>query len=224
MVMQNILLTVDIIVFSVKKGLLQVLLIQRKNPPFEGMRALPGGFVEDDESLEQAALRELQEETNVKDIFIKKLTAYGDVKRDPRGRVVSVAFMALIDAEKFKLKSTADASKAAWLNVDEVKSLAFDHIKIIKDSAAELRYEIQTTNIAAQLLPERFTLAELQGLYESILGRGLDKRNFRKRIKALGMLQGTRDTRMEGAHRPARLYRFKQKEYHTLKDKIHIFV
>jgi len=221
MIKQNIRLTVDIVVFSVMKGELQVLLIKRKRPPFKGQLAIPGGFVEDDESLREAALRELHEETGVKNIFIKKLTAYGDVNRDPRGRTVSVVFMALIDREKFKLRATEDAAEALWINIDAVRRLAFDHNRILDDSWDELRYEVQTTNIASQLLPELFTLAELQALYESILNKKLDKRNFRKRMKSLGILLASRETQMEGAHRPARLYRFRYTEYKNLKLAFH---
>ena len=221
---KNMHIAADIVVFTVSRGILQVLLIKRKNPPFKGQFALPGGFVEIDESLEEAAVRELEEETGVKDIFIKKLTAYGDVNRDSRGRVVSIAFMALIDSEKFNLESKGDAMEAQWINANQIKSLAFDHMQILSDALSELRYEIQTTNIAAQILPEKFTLTELQELYERILDEKLDKRNFRKRIKALGILIVTRETKMEGAHRPALLYRFRSRDYKPLKDRIHVFL
>ncbi len=221
---QKILVAVDAVVFTVKSNELYVLLIKRRNPPFKGQYALPGGFVVDNESLEKAALRELEEETGVKDIFIKKLTAYGDVNRDPRGRVITVVFMAVIDSEKFNLRATADAMKAEWVNSNEVKKLAFDHNKILIESLAELKFEIQTTNIVAQLLPEKFTLTEMQKLYEIILGRELDKRNFRKKIRALGILQPTRETKMEGAHRPAVLYKFRSRDYKALREKMHVFL
>ncbi len=221
---KNIHIAADIVVFTVSKGVLQVLLIRRKNPPFKGQFALPGGFVEIDESLEEAALRELEEETGVRGIFIKKIAAYGDVSRDPRGRIVSIAFMALIDSEKFRLESKVDAMEAQWVSVSSIRNLAFDHMKILNDALSELRFEIQTTNIAAQILPEKFTLTELQELYERVMGEKLDKRNFRKRIKALDILASTRETKMEGAHRPALLYRFRSRSYRALKDRIHVFV
>ncbi len=220
----KMLVAVDIVVFSAIKGRLQVLLIRRKNPPFRNSYALPGGFVEERENLEEAALRELHEETGVKDIFIKKLTAYGDVGRDPRGRIVTVAFLAFIDSEKFRLEGKGDSLEAEWKPISDVKQLAFDHMKILNDALVELRYDIQTTNIAAQLLPEKFTLAELQNLYEIVLGVQLDKRNFRKRISGLKILKPTRETRMEGAHRPAQLFKFKERDYKPIKEKMHVFI
>ena len=210
---QNILLTVDIIVFSVMHDKLNVLLIKRKNPPFQGEYALPGGFVKDDEDLQEAARRELVEETNVKNIFMKKLNVYGKVDRDPRGRVVSAAYIALIDHEKFQLKATTDALKAEWIPYEHIKVLAFDHKKILSEALKELRYDVQTTNIASQLLPNRFTLTELQRLYETILNQELDKRNFRKKIKTFEILKPLNETKMEGAHRPAQLFSFKEKDY-----------
>ncbi len=221
---EKMLVAVDIVVFSAIKGRLQVLLIRRKNPPFRNSYALPGGFVEEGENLEDAALRELHEETGVKDIFIKKLTAYGDVGRDPRGRIVTVAFLAFIDSEKFRLEGKGDSLEAEWKPVSEIRQLAFDHMKILNDALVELRYDIQTTNIAAQLLPEKFTLAELQNLYEIVLGVQLDKRNFRKRINGLKILKPTKETRMEGAHRPAQLHKFKERDYKPIKEKMHVFI
>lgn len=219
-------IAVDAVVFTIIHNELKLLLIRRKNPPFKGMFALPGGFVNIDEDIEDAAKRELEEETNVKNIFLKKLTAYGAPKRDPRGRVVSVAFMAIIDAESQTLMAHPehDALKAEWIDIDDVKELAFDHSKIVEDALEELKYDIQTTNIAAQLLSERFTLAEMQRLYEIILGKTLDKRNFRKRLKSFDILSATHETKMEGAHRPALLYRFRTRKYQAIKEKLHVFV
>ena len=223
---ENISLTVDIVVFTVIKSELYVLLIRRKKEPFKGQYALPGGYVEKDESLEDAALRELEEETNVKNIFIKKLTAYGDPERDPRGRIVSVSFLALIDSEKQKVTASEehDSLVAEWVCLGEVKKLAFDHNNILDDALSELKYEIQTTNIAAQLLPEKFTLTEMQKVYEIILDLQLDKRNFRKRLKELDLVAPTKETKMEGAHRSALLYKFKTRSYQQIKDKVHVFV
>ena len=136
---QNIRLTVDAIVFGVRKGELHILLVKRKKEPYGGEYAFPGGFVYDSESLKEAVLRELEEETNIKDVFVKKLTAYGDVKRDPRGRIVTVAYLALIDAEKYELKSRADALLAEWQPVSGVRKLAFDHHHILQEALQELR-------------------------------------------------------------------------------------
>jgi 8-oxo-dGTP diphosphatase len=132
--------------------------------------------------------------------------------------------MALIDSEKFRLKATSDSMEAEWVNVGTIKTLAFDHLEILHDAISKLKYDIQTTNMASQLLAEKFTLAELQSLYESILEKKLDKRNFRKRVKAMNILIATKETKMEGAHRPALLYKFKSKDINALKERIQVFV
>ncbi|MFH1182283.1 MAG: NUDIX domain-containing protein [Candidatus Woesearchaeota archaeon] len=213
---------VDAVVFSVVNESLKVLLIRRKKAPFKGMYALPGGFVEPHENLEEAVKRELAEETNVKNVFLQQLGAYGELERDPRGRIVSIAFLAFISPEQ-KLGSTKDAAGAEWHSADDLDDLAFDHRKIIEDSLRQIRYEIQTTNIAFQILPTEFTLSELQHLYELVLKMPLDKRNFRRRIKELDILKKISGAKMEGAHRPAQLYSFREREYKPLKDRIHIF-
>jgi 8-oxo-dGTP diphosphatase len=221
---QNIHVAVDMIVFTVIHDCLNVLLIKRDSPPFKDMWALPGGYVLENESLEEAASRKLKEETNVDNVYLKKLTAYGDVHRDPRGRMISVAFMGLIDYKKFNLQVHKHALEAQWIPLTQVKKLAFDHDKILKDCLDELRLDVQTTNIAAQLLPDKFALSELQKLYENILEKNLDKRNFRKRIKSLDFLKLTNETKMDGAHRPAALYSFRTKKYLPLKEKLHVFL
>lgn len=220
---QHIQVTVDAAVFSVRDGRLQVLLIKRKHPPYKGKYAIPGGFVKNDEGLDQAIARELEEETGVDGIFLKKLTAYGDADRDPRGRVVTVVFLALIDADEFELRARTDALEARWFSMDDLPPLGFDHDQILHDALAQLRLEIQTTNIASQLLPDAFTLSDLQCAYESILGRSLDKRNFRKRIAALDILKEA-PGRREGAHRPAQLYRFRSSVYQPLDARISVFL
>ncbi len=214
---------VDAVVFTVLDGELHVLLIRRKNKPFQGKHALPGGFVEPGEELEDAVRRELCEETNIKGIFLKQLGAYGGVKRDPRGRIISIAYLALINAER-DLRATSDALDAAWHPAHALPHLGFDHKKIVEDALDALRYEIQTTNIAVQILPRAFTLTQLQSLYESVLGRMLDKRNFRKRIRELDLLEDTGGQFREGAHRPAKLYRFRQHSYATIRDRVRIFL
>lgn len=215
---------VDAVVFTVLQDELKILLIRRKEPPFEGMWALPGGFVNEQEELEHAAQRELEEETNVRQIFLKQLGVYGGVGRDPRGRIITVAYLAFISADQQHLLPSTDASEAAWFSADSLPKLAFDHRDIIHDSLKQLRYEIQTTNIAVQILPERFTLSQLQRLYELVLDKQLDKRNFRKRIKELDILTATHETRMEGAHRPAKLYKFAASTYHSIGEKAHVML
>ncbi len=214
---------VDAVVFTCDESIVKVLLIRRKQEPFVGKYALPGGFVEAGESAEEAVLRELQEETGVENIFLKQLKAYTAPKRDPRGRVVSVAFMALISPE-YNLTAASDALSAEWVSINRLPQLAFDHKQILEDALVDLRLEIQTTNIAAQILPKRFTLSELQRLYEVILEKSLDKRNFRKRISQLEILKEVAETKMDGAHRPAQLYQFTTREYTTLREKVHVFL
>jgi 8-oxo-dGTP diphosphatase len=215
---------VDAVVFTVIKGRLHVLLIKNKFPPYQDHFALPGGRAQNTEELEHAVSRKLQEETGVGNIFLKPFHAYSAVHRDPRNRVLSVAFLAFIDSERFTLEANSNALTAHWVAVDEVRELAYDHKQILADALRELRYDIQTTNIAAQLLPEKFTLTELEELYEHVLDRELDKRNFRKKIEELGILEKTRETKMEGAHRPAALYKFKTREFQPLAEKMHVLL
>lgn len=214
---------VDAVVFTVLHGDLKILLIRRKYPPFKNQYALPGGYVKEKEELKLAVSRELKEETGVKNVFLKQLKAFGGVKRDPRGRTVSIAFLALISPEQ-ELVASTDAYDAQWHSASDFPELAFDHNKIISYALFQLKYEIQTTNVAFQILPNKFTLTQLQKLYENILRKELDKRNFRKRIKELDILRATRETFMEGAHRPARLYEFREKEYENIREKINVFL
>jgi 8-oxo-dGTP diphosphatase len=155
-------ITADAVVFTILNKELKILLIRRKKEPFKAKFALPGGFVELNENLEDAAKRELEEETGVKDIFLKKLEAYGNVGRDPRGRIVTIPFLALIDGEKVKLHASSDAELAKWYSAYDLPFLAFDHDKIIKEALEHLRAELEDTNIALQIMPEKFTLTELQ--------------------------------------------------------------
>ncbi len=196
---------------------LMVLLVRRKNPPYQGYWALPGGFVEEDETLEQAALRELEEETSVKDLFIEQLYTFGQPQRDPRGRVVSVAYYALINLSKHRLKARSDAAEASWFAIDQLPALAFDHADILNTALTRLRNKVRYQPIGFELLPDEFTLRQLQDLYESVLGLPLNKRNFRSRILKLGILEKT--GKQEGvAHRPATLYRFNKEKYRLLEQ------
>ncbi len=212
-------LTVDCVVLGYDKDQknLMVLLVRRKNPPYQGYWALPGGFVEEDETLEQAALRELEEETSVKDLFIEQLYTFGQPQRDPRGRVVSVAYYALINLSKHRLKARSDAAEASWFAIDQLPALAFDHADILNTALTRLRNKVRYQPIGFELLPDEFTLRQLQDLYESVLGLPLNKRNFRSRILKLGILEKT--GKQEGvAHRPATLYRFNKEKYRLLEQ------
>ena len=156
-------------------------------------------------------------------MFLQQLKTYGTVGRDPRGRIISVAFLSLIKADQ-TLQAATDAQAAKWHRFDQLPPLAFDHQQIVDDALKQLHFLIQTTTIAAQILPKRFTLTQMQELYQQILGRSLDKRNFRKRIAELDLLKETSQTFLDGAHRPAKLYEFKQRQFVNFQDKIHIFL
>ncbi|PIN69925.1 NUDIX hydrolase [Candidatus Woesearchaeota archaeon CG11_big_fil_rev_8_21_14_0_20_43_8] len=203
--------TTDAAVFTIKDEALHVLLIKRKNPPFKESYALPGGFVEADEDLDRCAARELAEETNVKDIYLEQIGAFGNPSRDPRGRVITIAYLALIDWNKVNLAADTDAMRAEWLAVKRLPKLAFDHKDILESALDTLKDKIKNTSIAFQLLPKEFTLTELQKTHEAVLGMPIDKRNFRKKILSENFLVELKKTKMVGAHRPAKLYQFKEK-------------
>jgi 8-oxo-dGTP diphosphatase len=209
--------TVDIVIFTIQKGVLKVLLVKRRIAPFVGQFAIPGGFVLEDEDLEQAALRELKEETGVADVYLEQLYSFGDPKRDPRGRVVTIAYFALISADR-KLEAGTDAAEAAWYPIDKLPPLAFDHSTILDYALERLRNKLEYTTVGFQLLPEKFTLTELQEVYEAILGKDLDKRNFRRKMAVLKILKPVREYR-RGGQRPAQLYRFVAARFEKLKDR-----
>jgi len=200
--------TCDVVILTLVEGELRVLLIKRRNWPFEGMWAIPGGFLNMDESLEDAARRELEEETSVKDLYLEQLYTFGDVGRDPRTRVITVVYYALVDAARLNVRAGDDAADTQWCSMDALPPMAFDHKNILDYTRQRLRGKLEYTTIGFQLLPPEFTLRELQAVYEAILKRAIDKRNFRKKILSTGILQETDKTKMEGSHRPARLYRF----------------
>lgn len=210
--------TVDVVIFTVRGTELQVLLIKRGVPPFEGHYAIPGGFVHEDESLEEAALRELYEETGVRNLFLEQLYTFGEPKRDPRGRVVTVAYYALIASDKLSLTAGADAAEAGWFSMGALPGLAFDHDRILHCAVERLRNKLEYTTVGFQLLPEKFTLGELQAVYEAILEKQLDKRNFRRKIALLGILKPLREWRRAG-RKPAQLFRFAAERFEKLKDK-----
>ena len=209
--------TVDIVIFTIQQGVLKVLLVKRGIAPFIGKFAIPGGFVLEDEDLEQAAVRELKEETGVADVYLEQLYSFGDPKRDPRGRVVTIAYFALISADR-KLKAGTDAAEAAWHPMDDLPPLAFDHAAILNYALERLRNKLEYTTVGFQLLPEKFTLTELQEVYEAILGKELDKRNFRRKMSVLKILKPLPEYR-RGGQRPAQLYRFVAARFEKLKDK-----
>lgn len=203
--------TTDIVVFTVQENALKLLLIQRKYDPFKGRWALPGGFVEIDEDLETGAARELEEETGLKDIYLEQLATFGAPDRDPRERIISVAYFALVPSGKLVLTAGSDASDAAWFDVSSLKRLAFDHAEIIKTARTRLTDKLEYSTIGLMFMPDEFTLSEVQTLYEIIGGQERDKRNFRKWLLSLDAIEETGQKKAEGAHRPAMLYRRKGK-------------
>ena len=200
--------TVDIVVFTVDDRKLKVLLIQRGIVPFKGKFALPGGFVLDNETLDAAAFRELSEETGTENVYLEQLYTFGDPKRDHRGRVVTVAYYALVPTGKSPLIAGTDATAAGWFAVDELPAVAFDHPKIIGYAVNRLRNKLEYTSVGFELLPKKFTLTKLQMLHEAILGRSLDKRNFRRKILSTGLLTASKEMEITG-RKPARLYAFR---------------
>jgi 8-oxo-dGTP diphosphatase len=207
--------TADVALFTVAGSLndlrLQVLLIRREGEPFKGRWALPGGFVRADEDLAAAAGRELEEEAGVRGAFLEQVGAVGTPGRDPRGHTVTVLWVGLVEGGKHPLAPGGDAAAARWFDAagpDPLPPLAFDHAELLRLALEHLRRRIGEAPLCFELLPREFTLSELQALAEAILGRPLDRRNFRRKVQELGFLAPADGTRREGAHRPAQLYRF----------------
>lgn len=203
---------VDVVVFTVVAGRLHVLLVRRPYEPFEGHWALPGSFSRPDETLEETPRRALREKAGVTGVYLEQLASYdqppraGVPGRDPRGRVVSVVFLALIGAERAR---TGERTGVAWWAVDDLpRPLAFDHERMLEDGIARLRAKTRYAPVAFQLLPDEFTLGELQEVYEAVLGERVDVRNFRRDLRSAGVVEPTGTTRREGPGRPATLYRY----------------
>ena len=212
--------TVDIVVYGYDGGTqLKLLLIERGGDPYKGSWALPGGFVDLDEDLETAALRELEEETGVKDLFVEQLYTYGAVDRDPRGRVISVAYFSLVNLQDHPAVAASDATRAEWFALDELPELAFDHSEIIAQANRRLAAKVRYQPIGFELLPAEFTLGQLQQLYETVLDvkQGFNKRNFRTRIIRTGILEEV-GRQQNVAHRPAVLYKFNKETYDKLAE------
>lgn len=204
----TIAVTVDIVLFTLRERDLHVLLVQRNNPPFVGRWAIPGGFVEEDEPLEAAARRELEEETGLQNVYLEQLYTFGDPHRDPRGRVISVAYFALVRGDQQDLKVSDESNDVSWFNVQGLPPLAFDHDHIVRFALDRLRSKLEYTTLAFQMLPKVFTLPELQQTYEQILGEQLDRGNFYRKIKESDVIEPVGRQR-EGKGRPAALYRFR---------------
>ncbi len=216
---QNIALAVDAIVFGYsKKDGVSVLLIRRKYEPYKGDWALPGGFVQYEESLEDAVERELLEETGVNINYLEQLYTFGQPERDPRKRVVSVAYFGLVKSSQFqKLRATTDAEEARWFNIKELPELAFDHLFLLESAIERIRGKIVYQPIGFELLDKKFPFSDLEKLYATLLDRQIDRRNFKKKVMKLGILDELDEkAKSEGAGRPGNLFQFNKKTYEKL--------
>ena len=229
---QNILIAVDAVVFGYVPGeQMSVLLIKRKYEPFQGKWAIPGGFVLPEESLEDAVARELQEETGVSISYLEQLYTFGNPDRDPRQRIISVTYFALVKPDAVQLQATTDAEDAAWFDIHKLPPLAFDHEHILSVAIDRVRNKITYEPIGFEMLDKKFTFAELQKLYETLLGWKLnqpdfsiDRRNFKKKLLKLGILDELPEKRKQaGSGRPGQLYSFNEEKYVKAREKLIMF-
>ncbi|HBP00224.1 MAG: NUDIX hydrolase [Candidatus Uhrbacteria bacterium GW2011_GWF2_41_16] len=209
---QNIKIAVDAAIFTVQHDELMVLLIQMKKKPFANVWALPGGLMEQEETTENAARRILKIQTGVSDVYLEQLGTFDDPKRDPFGRVISVAYFALVPSEGVKLETTDKYADVQWWSVQKLPSLAYDHSYMVQVTLERVRAKLGYTNVIWSLLPSEFTLSQLHRMYEVVLGHSLDKRNFLRKVLHLDFVVPSGNKVSGEAHRPAELYKFKQKK------------
>ncbi len=220
---QSIKLSVDAVVFGYEAGVISILLIKRKFEPFKGKWAIPGGFVLNTESLEEAVERELKEETGVKINYLEQLYTFGKPIRDPRGRVVSIAYFGLVRPNAFKIHASTDAEEVEWFKIDDLPKLSFDHKEILELAISRLQSKITYEPIGFELLEEKFPFSDLEKLYITLIGRPIDRRNFRKKILKLNILDELEDKVSKGSGRPANLFKFNKKRYFKLKKEGIVF-
>ncbi|MEM7333162.1 MAG: NUDIX domain-containing protein [Chloroflexota bacterium] len=201
--------TVDVAIFSLVENDLRILLMKRTERPFVQFWALPGTFVSINESLDDAANRALASKTGVTDVYTEQLYTFGEPQRDPRTRVITVAYFALVPFTAVKPKINREDNEVSWFSVFDLPQLAFDHAEIVDYALTRLRYKLEYTAVGFQLLPDVFTLTELQKSYEIILSERLDKRNFRRKILSAEILEETGQKKKDGEGRPAKLYRYR---------------
>jgi 8-oxo-dGTP diphosphatase len=208
--------TVDCIIFGFDGQTLKVMLIQRKSEPFSKMWALPGAFVNEDESLENCAERVLMKECNISGVYLEQLFTFGMPSRDPRERVISVAYMGLVKTADFELIAGNDELQIEWRDIKEVQDLAFDHSQILETAIQRIRGKIRYQPIGFELMNAKFTLPQLQQLYEAILGQSLDRRNFRKKLLSMQILKQLPEKQQNVAHKAAFYYEFDHECYEVL--------
>jgi 8-oxo-dGTP diphosphatase len=216
-------LSVDCIIFGFDEHEIKILLIERAADPSKGMWALPGGFVEPEEDLDNAAKRILEELTGLSNIYMEQVMTFGEVNRYPLGRVISVAYYALVKIEDYKLRAASLASDARWHSISKTPTLVFDHNKILLAGEEKLKRRVRYQPIGFELLPKKFTLTQLQKLYEAILGVTLDKRNFRKKMLSMDLIIKLDESEINVAHRAARYFKFDKNKYKALQSKGFIF-
>ncbi|HEV8508671.1 MAG TPA: NUDIX domain-containing protein [Chitinophagaceae bacterium] len=220
--MSSIKVAVDAIVFGYSKtDGVSVLLIQRKYPPFKDLWALPGGFVFEKESLEEAVKRELQEETGIRVSYLEQLYTFGKPGRDPRQRVISIAYFALVKSSMYQeLKASTDAEDVKWFTIKKIPPLGFDHKEILQTAIERIRAKIRYQPIGFELLDKKFPFSDLERLYSTLLDRDIDRRNFAKKMLALQILDETDEVaKTEGKGRPSKMYQFNKKRYQELIQK-----
>lgn len=215
--------TVDNVIFGFDEGDLKVLLIKRGEEPYAGKWALPGYFVYPNEDLDTAAIRVLDELTGLRNVFLEQVKTFGTVNRHPFGRVITVAYFSLIKINDYTIQAASIAQKARWHSVSETKGLAFDHNEILDSCIQRLKWLVRLRPVGFELLPPKFTLTELQHLYEAILETDLDKRNFRKKILSMDLLIDLEETQEGVAHRPAKLYKFDKEKYKQFQSEGFVF-
>jgi 8-oxo-dGTP diphosphatase len=209
-------LSIDCAIFGFENGNLGVLLIKRAISPQKGWWALPGGFILKEEGLDEAARRILYETSGVTDIYMEQVATFGRVDRFPERRVITIAYYALINPEDYALQPGIDTSEVTWFPISQIPELPFDHNEILQTALRQLRKRLRTKPIGFELLPEKFTLTQLQSLYEKILGISLDKRNFRKKLQSMHLLVMLNEKQKGVAHRAAKLYKFDKYIYDML--------
>ncbi len=217
---QDIRLAVDAVIFGYKpQNSLSILLIKRKYEPYQNHWALPGGFVLNEESLEQAVQRELEEETGAKVNYLEQLYTFGAPGRDPRGRVVSTTYFGLVRPEAYKIIASTDAEDVNWFDINSLPELAFDHSEIIKLAKNRLQGKLKYEPIGFELLDEAFAFSDLENLYSTVLEKTIDRRNFRKKILSYELLIETKEKVANRPGRPASMYKFDKARYDLLKER-----